>query len=35
MLIISPCLARLILARVNDLEHQLNCQEGDLSCVRQ
>jgi uncharacterized protein YecT (DUF1311 family) len=34
-LIVNECLGRLTLARVEDLEHQLNCQEGDLSCVRQ
>jgi uncharacterized protein YecT (DUF1311 family) len=34
-MIVNACLARLTLARVKDLEHQLNCQEGDLSCARQ
>jgi uncharacterized protein YecT (DUF1311 family) len=34
-LIVNACLARLTLARVKDLDNQLNCQEGDLSCVRQ
>lgn len=34
-LIIASCQARLTLVRVKDLEAQLNCQEGDLSCVRE
>jgi uncharacterized protein YecT (DUF1311 family) len=34
-LIVNSCMARLTLARVKDLEQQLNCQEGDLSCARQ
>lgn len=34
-MIVSGCLARLTLQRTKDLELQLNCQEGDLSCVRQ
>jgi uncharacterized protein YecT (DUF1311 family) len=34
-LIVNECLTGLTLARVKDLEHQLNCKEGDLSCVRQ
>jgi len=34
-MIVNGCLARLTLQRTKDLEHQLNCQEGDLSCVRQ
>jgi uncharacterized protein YecT (DUF1311 family) len=34
-LIVNECLGRLTLARVKDLERQLNCQEGDLSCARQ
>jgi uncharacterized protein YecT (DUF1311 family) len=34
-LIVNECLLGLTLARIKDLEHQLNCQEGDLSCVRQ
>jgi uncharacterized protein YecT (DUF1311 family) len=33
-MIIAQCQARLTLVRVKDLEAQLNCQEGDLSCVR-
>lgn len=33
-MIVAQCQARLTLARVKDLEAQLNCQEGDLSCVR-
>ncbi len=32
-MIIAQCQARLTLVRVKDLETQLNCQEGDLSCV--
>lgn len=34
-LIVNNCMAGLTLARVKELEHQLNCQEGDLSCARQ
>ena len=34
-LIVNACLARLTIQRTKDLEHQLNCQEGDLSCARQ
>lgn len=34
-MIIAQCQARLTLVRVKDLEAQLNCQEGDLSCVRE
>ena len=34
-LILNNCLTGLTLARVKELERQLNCQEGDLSCVRQ
>jgi uncharacterized protein YecT (DUF1311 family) len=34
-LIVNSCLGRLTLARIKDLDNQLNCQEGDLSCVRQ
>ena len=33
-MIVAGCQARLTLVRVKDLETQLNCQEGDLSCVR-
>ena len=33
-MIVAQCQTRLTLARVKDLEAQLNCQEGDLSCVR-
>ncbi len=33
-MIVAQCQARLTLVRVRDLEAQLNCQEGDLSCVR-
>jgi len=33
-MIVAQCQARLTLVRVKDLEAQLNCQEGDLSCVR-
>lgn len=33
-MIVAQCQTRLTLARVKDLETQLNCQEGDLSCVR-
>lgn len=33
-MIVAQCKARLTLVRVKDLETQLNCQEGDLSCVR-
>lgn len=33
-MIIAQCQARLTLVRVKDLETQLNCQEGDMSCVR-
>ena len=32
--IVASCQARLTLVRVKDLETQLDCQEGDLSCVR-
>lgn len=32
-MIVAQCQARLTLVRVKDLEAQLNCQEGDLSCV--
>ena len=32
---VAQCQARLTLVRVKDLEAQLNCQEGDLSCVRE
>ncbi|MFZ5783006.1 MAG: lysozyme inhibitor LprI family protein [Pseudomonadota bacterium] len=31
-MIVANCLARLTDQRVKDLEAQLNCQEGDLSC---
>lgn len=34
-MIVAQCQARLTLVRVKDLEAQLNCQEGDLSCVRE
>jgi len=34
-MIVAQCQARLTLVRVRDLETQLNCQEGDLSCVRE
>lgn len=34
-MIVAQCQARLTLARVKDLEAQLNCPEGDLSCVRE
>ncbi|WP_295139551.1 lysozyme inhibitor LprI family protein [uncultured Reyranella sp.] len=34
-MIVAQCQARLSLARVKDLEAQLNCPEGDLSCVRE
>lgn len=34
-MIVAQCQARLTLVRVKDLETQLNCQEGDLSCVRE
>ena len=34
-MIVAQCQARLTLVRVKDLESQLNCQEGDLSCVRE
>ncbi len=33
-MIVAQCQTRLTLARVKDLKTQLNCQEGDLSCVR-
>ena len=33
-MIVAQCQARLTLVRVKDIEAQLNCQEGDLSCVR-
>ena len=33
-MIVAQCQERLNLVRVKDLESQLNCQEGDLSCVR-
>ena len=33
-MIVAQCQARLTLVRAKDLETQLNCQEGDLSCVR-
>jgi Uncharacterized protein conserved in bacteria len=33
-MIVADCQTRLTLVRVKDLETQLNCQEGDLSCVR-
>jgi uncharacterized protein YecT (DUF1311 family) len=33
-MIVAQCQTRLTLVRVKDLETQLNCQEGDLSCVR-
>ena len=33
-MIVAQCQARLTLVRVKDLEAQLNCPEGDLSCVR-
>ena len=33
-MIVAQCQARLTLVRVKDLETQLNCPEGDLSCVR-
>lgn len=33
-MIVAQCQTRLTLARVKDLEAQLDCQEGDLSCVR-
>lgn len=33
-MIVAQCQTRLTLVRVKDLEAQLNCQEGDLSCVR-
>lgn len=33
-MIVAQCKARLTLVRVKDLETQLDCQEGDLSCVR-
>ncbi|WP_296324397.1 lysozyme inhibitor LprI family protein [Reyranella sp.] len=33
-MIIAYCQERLTLVRVKDLETQLNCQEGNLSCVR-
>ncbi len=33
-MIVASCQARLTLVRVKDLETQLDCQEGDLSCVR-
>ena len=32
-MIVAQCQTRLTLVRVKDLEAQLNCQEGDLSCV--
>ncbi len=31
-MVVANCLARLTDQRVKDLEAQLNCQEGDLSC---
>jgi len=34
-MIVAQCQARLTLVRVKDLEAQVNCQEGDLSCVRE
>jgi len=34
-MIVAQCQARLTRVRVKDLETQLNCQEGDLSCVRE
>lgn len=34
-MIVAQCQARLTLVRVKDIEAQLNCQEGDLSCVRE
>jgi len=34
-MIVAQCQARLTRVRVKDLEAQLNCQEGDLSCVRE
>ena len=34
-MLLTVCKTRLTLQRVADLEHQLNCQEGDLSCARQ
>ncbi len=34
-MIVAQCQARLTLVRVKDLEAQLNCPEGDLSCVRE
>ncbi len=33
-MIVAQCQTRLTLVRVKDLETQLNCPEGDLSCVR-
>ncbi len=33
-MIVAQCQTRLTFVRVKDLEAQLNCQEGDLSCVR-
>lgn len=34
-MILAQCQARLTLVRVKDLEAQLNCPEGDMSCVRE
>ena len=34
-MIVAQCHARLTLVRVKDLEAQLDCREGDLSCVRE
>jgi uncharacterized protein YecT (DUF1311 family) len=33
-MIVAQCLTRLTERRIKDIEAQLNCQEGDLSCVR-
>lgn len=34
-MILAQCQARLTLVRAKDLEAQLNCPEGDMSCVRE
>jgi uncharacterized protein YecT (DUF1311 family) len=33
-MIVAQCLTGLTERRIKDIEAQLNCQEGDLSCVR-
>ena len=34
-MMVNVCLGRFTNQRIKDIERQLNCQEGDLSCVHQ